>query len=97
MDFDKAMALYGSDKPDLRFGLEFVDLTDIMAKSEFKSFSEIAKTGGEVKCLCVSGISEYSRKEMDDLKALTMSKEYGAKGLAWITGQEKVIMRIGLE
>ena len=85
MDYDKAMALYGSDKPDLRFGLEFIDLTDIMAKSEFKSFSDIAKSGGEVKCLCVSGISEYSRKEMDDLKALTMSKEFGAKGLAWIT------------
>ena len=85
MDYDKAMALYGSDKPDLRFGLEFVDLTDLMAKSEFKSFSEIAKSGGEVKCLCVSGISEYSRKEMDDLKALSMSKEFGAKGLAWIT------------
>ncbi|OGI20432.1 MAG: aspartate--tRNA ligase [Candidatus Melainabacteria bacterium RIFCSPHIGHO2_02_FULL_34_12] len=85
MDYDKAMSLYGSDKPDLRFSLEFVDLTDIMAKSEFKSFSEIAKSNGEVKCLCVSGISEYSRKEMDDLKALTMSKEFGAKGLAWIT------------
>ncbi|MBI3590850.1 MAG: aspartate--tRNA ligase [Candidatus Melainabacteria bacterium] len=85
MDFDKAMALYGSDKPDLRFGLEFIDLTDIMAKSEFKAFSEIAKSGGGVKCLCVSGISEYSRKEMDDLKALTMSKDFGAKGLAWIT------------
>ncbi len=85
MDYDKAMALYGSDKPDLRFGLEFIDLTDIMAKSEFKSFSDIAKNGGEVKCLCVSGISDYSRKEMDDLKALAMTKEYGAKGLAWIT------------
>ena len=85
MDYDKAMALYGCDKPDLRFNLEFVDLTDIMAKSEFKSFADIAKSGGEVKCLCVSNISEYSRKEMDDLKALTMSKDFGAKGLAWIT------------
>lgn len=85
MDHDKAMALYGSDKPDLRFGLEFIDLTDIMAKSEFKSFADIAKTGGEVKCLCAPGMSEASRKDMDDLKALSMSKEYGAKGLAWIT------------
>ena len=85
MDYDKAMALYGSDKPDLRFGLEFIDLTNIMLKSEFKSFSEIAKSGGEVKCLCLPNISESSRKEMDDLKALTMSKEFGAKGLAWIT------------
>lgn len=85
MDYDKAMSLYGSDKPDLRFGLEFVDLTDIMAKSEFKSFADIAKTGGEVKCLCAPGMSESSRKDMDDLKALTMSKEFGAKGLAWIT------------
>jgi len=85
MDHEKAMSLYGSDKPDLRFGLEFVDLTALMAKSEFKSFSEIAASSGEVKCLCVSGISEYSRKEMDDLKALCMSKDFGAKGLAWIT------------
>lgn len=85
MDYNTAMGLYGTDKPDLRFGLEFVDLTSIMAKSEFKSFSDIANTGGEVKCLCVSGISEYSRKDMDDLKALCMSKEFGAKGLAWIT------------
>lgn len=85
MNYDKAMSLYGSDKPDLRFGLEFIDLTDIMAKSEFKSFADIAKTGGEVKCLCAPGMSEASRKDMDDLKALTMSKEFGAKGLAWIT------------
>lgn len=85
IDYDKAMALYGSDKPDLRFCLEFIDLTSLMAKSEFKSFAEIAQTGGEVKCLCVSGISEYSRKEMDDLKALCMTKDFGAKGLAWIT------------
>lgn len=85
MDFEVAMSKYGSDRADLRFGLEFIDLTDIMAKSEFKAFSEIAKTGGEVKCLCVPNISEYSRKEMDDLKALCMSKEFGAKGLAWIT------------
>lgn len=83
--FDKAMSLYGSDKPDLRFGLEFIDLTEIMAASEFKSFSEIAKSGGEVKCLCVSSISDYSRSEMDELKALAMSKDFGAKGLAWIT------------
>lgn len=85
MNYDKAMALYGSDKPDLRFGLEFIDVTDVMAKSEFKAFAQVAQTGGEVKCLCVSGISEYSRKEMDDLKALTMTKDFGAKGLAWIT------------
>ncbi|MBI2995562.1 MAG: aspartate--tRNA ligase [Candidatus Melainabacteria bacterium] len=85
IDYDKAIALYGSDKPDLRFGLEFIDLTDVMAKSEFKSFSEIVKSGGETKCLCVSGISAYSRSEMDNLKALVMSKDFGAKGLAWIT------------
>ncbi|MBI1858845.1 MAG: aspartate--tRNA ligase [Candidatus Melainabacteria bacterium] len=85
MDYDKAMALYGSDKPDLRFDLEFIDLTDIMAKSEFKAFSQVANSSGEVKCLCVPGISEASRKEMDDLKALAMTKEFGAKGLAWIT------------
>jgi len=85
IDYDKAMALYGSDKPDLRFDLEFIDLTDVMAKSEFKAFSQVANSGGEVKCLCVQGISEASRKEMDDLKALAMTKEFGAKGLAWIT------------
>lgn len=85
MDYKTAMDLYGTDKPDLRFGLEFIDVSDIMSKSEFKAFSEITKSGGKAKCLCVSGISEYSRKEMDDLKALVMSRDFGAKGLAWIT------------
>lgn len=85
IDFEKAMALYGTDKPDLRFDLELIDLTQIMAKSEFKAFGDIARSGGEVKCLCIPNISEYSRKEMDDLKALTMSKDFGAKGLAWVT------------
>ena len=85
MDYDKAMALYGSDKPDVRFSLEFVDLSDLMAKSEFKSFAEIAKSGGEVKCINAPGLSEASRKDMDDLKALCMTKDFGAKGLAWIT------------
>lgn len=85
LDYSDAIARFGSDKPDLRFNLELIDLTDLMAKSEFKSFSQIANAGGEVKYLCVPGLSEYSRKEMDDLKALCMTKEFGAKGLAWIT------------
>jgi len=71
---------YGSDKPDLRFGMELIDLSDVLAKSEFKVFQSALESGGVVKCIVASGCAEYSRKEVD---ALTESaKALGAKGLA---------------
>jgi aspartyl-tRNA synthetase len=71
---------YGSDKPDLRFGMELIDVGDIFAKSEFKVFQSALEAGGVVKCIVATGCADYSRKEVD---ALTESaKALGAKGLA---------------
>jgi aspartyl-tRNA synthetase len=73
---------YGTDKPDLRFGMELMDVSDIFAKSEFKVFQSALGTGGVVKCIVASGSADYSRKEVD---ALTDSaKALGAKGLAML-------------
>ena len=71
---------YGSDKPDLRFGMELTDVSDIFAKSEFKVFQSAIEAGGVIKCIVAPGCADYSRKEVD---ALTESaKSLGAKGLA---------------
>jgi aspartyl-tRNA synthetase len=83
----EAMEKYGSDKPDLRFGMEFVDLTDVFAKSEFSAFRKPVDNGGVVKAICVEGAASYSRKELDDLQV--DAKRYGAKGLAYIVYAEE--------
>jgi aspartyl-tRNA synthetase, bacterial type len=71
---------YGSDKPDLRFGMELIDVRDIFARSDFRVFQSAIETGGVIKCIVAPGCAEYSRKEVD---ALTESaKALGAKGLA---------------
>ena len=71
---------YGTDKPDLRFGMELINVSDIFAKSEFKVFQSALEAGGVIKCILASGCANYSRKEVD---ALTESaKALGAKGLA---------------
>ncbi len=72
---------YGTDKPDLRFGLGLYDLSEIMMQSEFKVFQlALAGKGGAVKCLVAPGCAGYTRKEVDDLT--TFAKEQGGKGLA---------------
>ncbi|MBL8055992.1 MAG: aspartate--tRNA ligase [Anaerolineales bacterium] len=80
LPYREAVARYGSDKPDLRFGLELYDLSQIMAGSEFKVFQQALGAGGVVKCLVAPGCAGYSRKDVDDLT--TFAKEQGAKGLA---------------
>jgi aspartyl-tRNA synthetase len=71
---------YGTDKPDLRFGMELINVSDVFAKSEFKVFQSALETGGIVKCILAPGCADYSRKEVD---ALTESaRALGAKGLA---------------
>ena len=78
---------YGSDKPDLRFGMELIDVSDVFAKSDFRVFQSAIEAGGVIKCIVASGCAEYSRKEVD---ALTESaKMLGAKGLATlaVTGE----------
>lgn len=80
LTYTEALERYGSDKPDLRFGLELYQVSDIFANSSFMVFQNTLKSGGIIKCLVVPGCAEYTRKEVDDLT--TFAKEQGARGLA---------------
>jgi aspartyl-tRNA synthetase len=80
--WQEAMARFGSDKPDLRFGLELIDVADICLQSQFTTFAEVAKIGGWVRGINAKGCAGYSRRTMDDLKDYVAI--YGAKGLAYI-------------
>ncbi|MEW6774835.1 MAG: aspartate--tRNA ligase [Bdellovibrionota bacterium] len=82
MSYADAMAKYGCDKPDLRFGLELVELSDIFKGSSFKVFREVVDGKGIIKALPVKGGAKFSRKEIDDFTGFAQS--LGAKGLAWI-------------
>lgn len=77
----EAMEMYGSDKPDLRFGLKFVDLTDVYVNSEFSVFNTVANSGGVVKAIKLEG-QKMSRKDIDELTKV--AQKAGAKGLAYI-------------
>ncbi len=80
--YTEAVERYGSDKPDLRFGMELADLTDLFREGEFQAFAQVAATGGAVKGLRVPGGGGLSRKEADDLVAT--AKTWGARGLVWV-------------
>lgn len=83
MTYREAMARYGSDKPDTRFGMELVNVSDIVKDSQFKVFNNTVENGGEVKAVNVKDAAEqYSRKDIDALAEFTA--RYGAKGLAWM-------------
>ncbi len=77
-----AMEKYGSDKPDLRFGLELRNVSDIVKDSSFKVFLDTVHKGGIVKGLNAKGLAGYSRKDLDDLTKEIQG--FGAKGLAWM-------------
>jgi len=77
--FDDVMERYGTDKPDIRFGLELRDLTDIVAASEFGVFKSAIKSGGKVRGFSAPGCGKYTRKQLDEL--IDLSKSFGAKGL----------------
>lgn len=81
--YQEAMDRFGSDKPDTRFGLELKDISDIVANSEFKVFTDVAKKGGSVRAInCKGGDAKFSRRDLDGL--VDFVKTYRAKGLAWI-------------
>lgn len=83
MDWDDSMARYGTDQPDVRFGMELKDLSAIMADSDFKVFSGAVENGGQVKAIAVPGGADlYSRKDLD--KYGKYIERFGAKGLAWL-------------
>ena len=82
MTYDKALNTYGTDKPDLRFGLEIQDATAIFKETTFKIFANIIHNSGVVKGLVLPNCGHYSRKELDSF--IPLSKEFGLKGLVWI-------------
>lgn len=89
MPYKEAMEKYGSDKPDLRFGMEIVDIKDIVKDSGFKVFSDTAASGGEIRGINARGCADFGRKEIDRLTEFV--KTYGAKGIAWIAVKENEI------
>lgn len=78
--YDDAMQRFGCDKPDLRYGLEISDVSDIFAASDFNAFKSVVEAGGVVRAICVDNIADKSRKFFKDLE--DYAKEVGAKGLA---------------
>ncbi|PJZ70228.1 aspartate--tRNA ligase [Leptospira perolatii] len=81
--YKQAMEEYGSDKPDLRFGMKLVNVSEIVKDSDFQVFSAAVASGGVVKAICVPGGSIISRKEIEDLTAW-LNRDYKAKGLAYM-------------
>jgi len=86
LDYTEAIQRFGLDKPDLRFGLELKEISDIVVKSNFKVFASVVKNNGIVKALNAKGCSHFSRKEIDDLTEYV--SVYRAKGMAWIKVKE---------
>ena len=83
MSYEDAMNLYGSDKPDTRFGMLLTDVSEVVKDSDFKVFASAVANGGAVKAINVKGAAaEYSRKDIDALGEFAAN--YGAKGLAWL-------------
>ncbi|MBN2005960.1 MAG: aspartate--tRNA ligase [Anaerolineae bacterium] len=79
MSHAEALERYGSDKPDLRFGMELVDLTAALRESDFKVFSSAVQSGGKIKAIVAPGCAVYTRREIDELTGIATAQ--GAKGL----------------
>ena len=86
LTWDEAMDRFGSDKPDLRFGMELINMVDAVKDSDFKVFNQVIENGGVVKAINVKGYANIPRRECDGL--VDFVGIYGAKGLAWMQIQE---------
>jgi aspartyl-tRNA synthetase len=86
LTYDEAIARFGKDNPDLRFGMELVDVSDLVAHSGFGVFRGAVAEGGQVKGMRAEGLGGYSRRQVDELAGFVRS--HGAKGLAWLAVQE---------
>ncbi len=82
LTYDEALTRYGTDKPDLRFGMELVDVSEIAGATSFQVFANVVQQGGQVKAMCAPGCAHYTRKQIDDLTNLARAR--GAQGLATI-------------
>lgn len=89
LTYKEAMDRFGSDKPDTRFGMELIDVGELVGKTGFKVFANVVAQGGSVKCLCAKGCASMPRREIDDLAKFVGT--YRAKGLAWIVLAEEGI------
>ncbi|MCX7681413.1 MAG: aspartate--tRNA ligase, partial [Anaerolineae bacterium] len=87
LTYAEAMRRFGTDKPDLRFGMELTDISDLVADCGYRVFSEAVATSGQVRGICVPGCGHYSRRQLDEL-TLFVQRE-GAKGLAWLAVGEE--------
>ena len=94
LKYTDAMLRYGSDKPDLRYGLEIVELSDLATQTTFKVFQSAVEAGGKVRGINAKGAAaQFSRKGLDDLEQFV--KGFGAKGIAWIKAEaEKLVSPI---
>ncbi len=92
LDYAEAMSRFGSDKPDMRFGMELQDVTPVLEGSGFKVFDQVIANQGKVRAFCFEppAGTEFSRKDFDELT--TWIQTFGAKGLAWfkVTGADQV-------
>ncbi|MBM4463994.1 MAG: aspartate--tRNA ligase [Chloroflexi bacterium] len=91
LSYREAMDRYGSDKPDLRFDLPLIDLSDLVAESEFRVFRQAVAEGGQVKALRVPGCADYSRRQLDELEEFV--RKHGAKGLIWLSVEAGLSLR----
>jgi aspartyl-tRNA synthetase len=82
LTYSEAMHQFGKDNPDIRFGMELQDVTEIAVRSGFQVFENAVAEGGHVRGINASGLGEYSRKQLDELSEF--AKKYGAKGLAYV-------------
>jgi aspartyl-tRNA synthetase len=80
LNFQEAMDRYGSDRPDLRFGLELRDVTNAFRETEFRAFAQTLAAGGQIKVIVAPGLAKYTRREIDELTAV--ATRAGARGLA---------------
>jgi len=95
LPYAEAIAKYGSDKPDLRCGMEIRDLSDAFATSEFVLFRNAIATGGEVRGFAVPGAAKYSRRELDEL--VEQAKQLGAGGLVWARAADAAVQSSALK
>ncbi len=93
MTWHEAMQEYGSDKPDLRFGMEFVELMDVLKLGTFQVFDQAEYIGG----ICAEGCASYTRKQLDQLTDFVKSQQVGAKGLVYIKVNEDGTLKSSID
>ncbi len=95
LPYAEAIAKYGSDKPDLRCGMEIADLSGAFAGTEFTLFRDAIAAGGEVRGFAVPGAAKYSRRELDEL--VDQAKQFGGSGLVWARAAEGAVQSSALK